>query len=137
MKDQKIATLSFFINPTSRNSSLTRQVGPQEYQTVINGGMIANDGTDFTIRTQKDFQTVAAHELGHFLALISKDPTHSREALRHHQTMFGELASIPAEKRAWELAHLIYPNLDRGNETKSLKTYDGEDPWKSLVKSLV
>lgn len=51
-------------------------------------------------------QTIVAHELGHFVAAITKDATHEKL----FRFMLGPL---PAENKAWEIAENILPDLDQ------------------------
>lgn len=65
-------------------------------------------------------ETTFSHELGHVVALIMHDPTHS--PIYHVLArMTGDARPlVPAEKKAWELAHIINPKLDTRVEVAAI-----------------
>jgi hypothetical protein len=70
-------------------------------------------------------ETVLAHELGHIVSRIFHDPDDSTKARRLAQWI-GPSAMIPAEKKAWKNAEIIYPQLDKATKDRALKAYGAE-----------
>jgi hypothetical protein len=73
---------------------------------------------------EKDIaESILAHELGHFVARIFRDPTHN-PVYRFLAREFDDNSMLlPAEKRAYELGRKIYPNLSQAAEKRALATY--------------
>jgi hypothetical protein len=131
---KKIATLEVFVNTNPEAISYTRRTGKVEFKIQLSpdvqGRREAGLPPDDSI---EGFRTVLAHELGHFVALLTKDETHNPV----NQLMF-RLTGDPtplrqAEKKAWAIAHEIYPNLDREDERSALASY-GTTPDTSTWK---
>lgn len=104
---KKIGTLTLYIDDSDKHLDLssgffTAKNGDYELWIRPN----ADNHLAGHSLTNHEFQTVIAHELGHFLATLSNDPTHS--SLMHvFLPTYGEV-------RAWQLAEQIKPDLDKG-----------------------
>lgn len=121
---RKIASLDVFVDTESKDSSATRKVGPDQYVITIRPSQTSGNGDDsFSLKTDRDLQTTLAHELGHFVALVTKDKTHDNTFQLYYQLTGDTSPLIPAEKLAWKLAHVIYPELDIDNERLAMDSY--------------
>lgn len=85
-------------------------------------------------KTREEFQTIMAHELGHFVAMVTRDETHYSNAAIAGKTLFGDSPSLalPGERKAWQIAHKIYPDLLASSEKDCLGSY--EDAAKQETK---
>ena len=113
-----IATLEFWYepNPNPDKSSAERQIGPKEYQIFLRPKSDSGFLKQLKVpETQKAVESIMAHELGHFLAQVMRDPTHN-PMLRQ---LLGPLAG---EEKAWKLAEKI-TDIDSTVEKKALDTY--------------
>lgn len=125
-----LATLTITLDTDSLGSSGTFSNDGKDFQMLIKteGGKphsLDNPSDyDFRIGSLKTLQTVIAHELGHFVSIITKDETHDLDKMRMYQIFQEPDLILPAERKAWKIAHLIYPDLDTENEKASLKTYE-------------
>ena len=131
---RKIATLDVYVSD-DKTASGTRQTSPSTFELTMNAGSPCNP----TIG-RLEFQTIMAHELGHFVALVTHDPTHNVPVVEHLLSRITGDASalVPGEKRAWEIAREILPNLDTAKEKKCLDSYKattwGSDPEDSAPR---
>lgn len=115
MQKIKIATLEVFITDSREIPSNLRRIAPQQFELEVNplvdekvleafkaDGKIAGQTLDL-------MQNIIAHELGHFVAFMTKCPTHTldKQTLRAI-TVNGEsgmqVVNPQAEIRAWTLA---------------------------------
>ncbi len=131
----KMASLEVYLtDSTDIPSHLTRK-GAQSYELNVNPlideriidsfkstGKISGNTTDL-------MQNIIAHELGHFVAFITKCPTHSlKNATIKEITVNGEqcnqVLNPQAEMRAWTLAErMIGDNLNKQLRTLTTATY--------------
>jgi hypothetical protein len=123
---RKIATLDLYVDPDSPDSSVTQQKSFNLFEITVNGGSVDKKYGDFRVKTQKDFQTTLAHELGHFVSIVSQDQTHRNINVMEIALTGNVRSQVPAEKKAWELANLMVPDLDKDNERRSLSTYQDQ-----------
>jgi hypothetical protein len=66
--------------------------------------------------------TVIAHEIGHVIGRIVGDPREDR--INRILANFGDYSKIiPAEKQAWNLAEIMYPELSKNVEKVALGAY--------------
>lgn len=86
-------------------------------------------------KTREEFQTVMAHELGHFIAIVTQDPTHGQR----RNVMFRQIDNptpadqLPGERKAWELAEKINPDLNKKIAADCIGSYEkGAAEWDSL-----
>ena len=120
---RKIATLDVYIDPESNEPSSTGKVdgapdGPGRYQLTVNKGTKVGE-----IKTMGEFRSTFAHELGHFVSLVTRDETHD-PTLRLFSNLTGNGSLVlPAETKAWEVAQEIYPALDEKHAKTLLDTY--------------
>lgn len=61
--------------------------------------------------------TILAHELGHFIGRLVGARSHNRGFRFYY-------GNIPAEKDAWALAKMIFPNLSEEVEKAAMSTYE-------------
>lgn len=108
-----VATLKVYQDPDYDNSTFS-------YPT---------DGTpDFKIvlgqPRGRDPKTLLAHELGHFVSVVYKDPTHD-PMLKSFSNWFGDPRPvIPGERKAWELAKdILGDQFDEKTRDSALGTY--------------
>ena len=114
---RKIASLDVYINQESEDSAFT--TGDRgKFVICINRGP-----AEMAIDTPAQFQDVLAHELGHFVALLSKDPTQSSEVKFLANLTGDQSFVISAEKKAWELGKKIRPAIDGEQEKLAMATY--------------
>lgn len=80
---------------------------------------------DYPMKDMHDFQTVFAHELGHFIAHATHDPTHRPKQLIQ-DTLTGQVCdlNIPAERRAWEFAKQMSPDLNQETMAHAISSYE-------------
>lgn len=71
---------------------------------------------------RRTLQTIIAHELGHFVAMITKDPTHNNPL-----EQYGLAPLTPGEQKAWEIAKEIVPDIDPNLENKAMESYKKQD----------
>ena len=126
---RQVARVNIYINPVSTESSVTADSRNGEFDITINQG----EGKH-AIKNVSDFQTTLAHELGHVIALLTKDPSHDTRQNFAARDDFGgtHQLNIGAEERAWQFAHDIWPDLNQKAEDWSLGTYREH---KALVES--
>ena len=77
--------------------------------------------------TREQFDTIMAHELGHFIAYVTVDPSHYNAASTLASKLGGEppaIVQVPMERFAWRMAHIIYPNLLPEIEKTCIGTYE-------------
>lgn len=105
-------------------------------ETATPSGIRKTDGNDYELvmypnqdcipcDTRHAFQTIMAHELGHFVAMVTRDPSH-HPANRLMAMLAGKnsaAAELPGEIKAWELARTISPDLDRKTEQECTDSY--------------
>lgn len=70
-----------------------------------------------------NLETILAHELGHFIADVLKDKTHSPAILRLARMMDDSRLLFPAENKAWKLGEIINPSLNKHIEDFALEGY--------------
>jgi hypothetical protein len=121
---ERIATIEVYVDTESSDASATRQTSVDSFRVTINA-----KGKRFTDRSL--FQTTLAHELGHVVALLTRDPTHKDEYHNYSQMTGDSSLLIPAEKKAWALASDMVP-LDKTEERRCLKTYE-DNAWKNRI----
>lgn len=68
-------------------------------------------------------QTILAHELGHVVAQIYKDPSHSPFFQMLASVSDDNSVKLPAENQAWKNAHEIDPALDPRLEEIAKRSY--------------
>lgn len=130
--EHKIATVEIYMDTETQNSSVTRKTGPHTYRVQINPNQSPGDGSDkFSLKTVKDFQTTLAHELGHFISILTKDETHAPANNLLFQLTGDTSTVIPAEKKAWSLAHIMVPDLNTENEAHAMASYKALDKSRS------
>lgn len=106
---RKIATLDIFADDIAENSG-AEEVSPGRYQIDL-----ALNGVTSVGGFPKDVQTSLAHELGHFVAMVTGDPTHGNIAA---------VTRLPGEKKAWELAEKILPGkINKLQKQLGLRSY--------------
>jgi hypothetical protein len=122
---RQIARLDVFVDTESNSPSGTAQVENGRFVLNMNLG----DSKTIPIDTKEAFQAVFAHELGHFVAMIMRDPTHDPSNKLFQMITNDSSAVLPAERKAWEIAKEIVPDLDRTTEAKCLKSYEDNSSW--------
>ncbi len=120
---RKVATLDVYIDPESTDSSVTSgSYGPGNYSITINKGEEPH-----AVTNMGKFQSTLAHELGHFVGLLTMDASHdvrlARE-MRDNGTQGRQILSLPAERKAWEFANIINPYINPEDIKNSLATYE-------------
>ena len=120
---RKVATLDVYIDPESTDSSVTSgSYGPGNYSITINKGEKPH-----AVTNMGKFQSTLAHELGHFVGLLTMDASHdvrlARE-MRDNGTQGRQILSLPAERKAWEFANIINPYINPEDIKNSLATYE-------------
>lgn len=120
---RKIASLDVYVDSDSQDSSGTKQIGPNQFVIQLNPKQEIDGTGRLNLNSTRQLQTTLAHELGHFVALITGDQTHKREFQMYYQLTGDTSPLIPAEKLAWELAHEIKPDLDTENERLAMESY--------------
>ena len=111
----KIASLDVYINDDDKIPSRLGKVGPKEYELdvcpLVDERLLENLKKHGRIEgsTIDLMQSIIAHELGHFVAHITKCPTHARDSFTDVKTTVNGVESVvgislPAEVRAWTLA---------------------------------
>lgn len=76
--------------------------------------------------TRDNLETVLAHELGHFIANVFHDPTHDEDKIKKAWDAEDGKLLVPTEIKAWDLAEVIKPNLNKTIREYALKSYKGE-----------
>lgn len=72
-------------------------------------------------------QSIIAHEMGHFVARLTADPTH-REA-----SIFNlHVPLVPAEKKAWDIGEAINPQIDKTLRDSAMRSYRQLDQERGL-----
>jgi hypothetical protein len=119
LKGKKIATLNVYLDESTEHSDISSAVRSRDENGVYElwlrpfvDGKILKENAGYELTT-KGFQTIVAHELGHFLAMITLDPTHSKLA-------YFIMGQTVGERKAWKLANEIKPDLDKGLEKIAL-----------------
>jgi hypothetical protein len=116
---KKIATLEVFYDD-SRVPSRSGQDSPTTFHIIMTPG-----SPEIPINTKARFQATLAHELGHFVALLTRDETHNPINHLTYQSFMGDSSSLlPREYKAWAIAKEIIPDLDREQERKCLQSYE-------------
>ena len=91
-------------NPETR----TLIIAPLEDEKNFTATGIKTDSSPATV-----METILAHELGHFIASLLKDPSHS-------PIIIPLLGRFPGEKVAWNIANKTGVNIDKQLETRVL-----------------
>ena len=119
----KVATLEVYIDndPSPENVSGIAQTSPDTWVLTMYPNQKATPA-----KTQAEFQTIMAHELGHFVAMVTHDQTHYSNAAIAGKTLFHDspTLALPGERKAWQIAHDIYPNLLASSEKSCLDSYE-------------
>lgn len=110
--------------------AVSEAVGEKEYSVSLNPSVdlkAFNDEGKKKAKTVKEKgfveEAILAHELGHIVAHIFSDPTHNKTDNFIAQ-MFGDgSVLIPAEKRAWEIAHSMGLPLSKEAEEVGMASY--------------
>jgi hypothetical protein len=113
-----LGTLHFYVTDENMGmSSAEKQTGPKEYEICIRpiADKTFAEMLEMPININT-LETIISHELGHFVASISQDVSHNPM----YRMTFGP---YDGEKRAWELAHEIKPDLNPLIERKALGSY--------------
>jgi hypothetical protein len=121
--EKTLATLRLIVSDETGPSGL-REDGDNQYTITL------RRSDSKTLRESRDFiQTTLAHELGHFVAKVTHDDSH--HSSDHVLAMiFGPQALMPAEEKAWKIAHKIHPTLNRKIEAYDMGTYvKGAKQW--------
>ena len=122
---RKIATLDVYVDSDESAFSFTRKTESGKYETVMaTNDSHAKENGHNGIHDIETFRTVFAHELGHFVAVVTKDESHNPINQYLFRLTNDRSTLVAGEKRAWEFAHLIYPNLNREDERFALKSYN-------------
>lgn len=117
---RKIASLDVYIDlDTTDTASNMRQYGSTNYELT----MYPNQGYT-PAKTRDQFQSIMAHELGHFVAMVSRDPTHYSDAALMGKLVKSPTLALAGERKAWEIAHTILPTLLDSTEQSCLKSYE-------------
>jgi hypothetical protein len=114
---KKIATLEIWYDSANVPSGSGRRSDGTYRITMTPGG-------DIPIDTRDKFQTALAHELGHFVALLTKDETHDPANQFYHRLTGDSSSLIPGELKAWALAKKISPDLDKTFERECIASYE-------------
>lgn len=80
--------------------------------------LLINPSVDKTMPYGDDTRAVIAHELGHFVGLLTKTPEHAK---------LPNVSRIsPVENEAWDIANQMGLNLDGRTEASSKISYRGK-----------
>jgi hypothetical protein len=136
----KIASLEVYLTDSQDIPSHLKRTGPQSFELAVNPliderviDVLKRDGK-ITANTTDLMQNIIAHELGHFVAFMTKCPTHSMtNATKRPITVNGEQAyqvlNPQAEMRAWTLAgHMLGDKLSTALRDLSTATYTQGKP---------
>jgi hypothetical protein len=122
---KKIATLDVYVDSESTESCGTGNVEPQPGDTCRRFQLTMNKGEgNHLVKDGETFRTVMAHELGHFLCMVTDDKSHDPMALVGFSATQDTSLAMPAEVRAWEFAYKIYPQLDIAAVHSGLHSYE-------------
>jgi hypothetical protein len=118
---QLLATLRFYVdNDTPNLSSAEEQTGPNEYEINIRPENDRKFSEMLNIpETREATQSIIAHELGHFIATVTHDPTHQPL----YRVFNGPLAG---ETKAWDIAEKIVP-IEKKVRKIALNSYKEND----------
>jgi hypothetical protein len=72
---------------------------------------------------RQNMETLLAHELGHFVAILFSDPTHDRTMRLLSVILNDSTLNLQAEAKAWELGEIIKPKLNKRIEHYALSGY--------------
>lgn len=115
-----IATLKIYKDAGNKEeSSAEKQIGEKEFALFLrpqnDSQFMASTGVKADAEA---YESVMAHELGHFISEVFHDPSHSQM----YRMIFG---SIEAETKAWNLAEKMIPNNPKREELKrkALQSY--------------
>lgn len=112
--------------------AVSEAVGEKEYSGFLNPSVdlkAFNDEGKKKAKTVKEKgfveESILAHELGHIVAHIFSDPTHNKTDNFIAQMLgIGDgSVLIPAEKRAWEIAHSMGLPLSKEAEEVGMASY--------------
>lgn len=128
--DRKLLATIRVYEGKEQNPSHSRQVGFNEWEVTLNpkydGQILTYAGAEGATKNPlKQNETILSHELGHVVAQIFRDPTHSPGLpFVAHMTGATELL-LPGEKQAWVNAKEIYPEGDKEIKKIALESYEG------------
>lgn len=116
---RKLATIDVYVDSANEDTCSSGAIARGHYVVFMNRG-----SGEHRIENIEQFRTVLAHELGHNLSLITRHPSHLPMRLMGWQATGDNSFILPAERQAWEMAHLIYPTIDRRSLEHGLHTYE-------------
>lgn len=110
--------------------AVSETVGEKEYSVSLNPSVDLKAFNREVVKKansleEKGFieESILAHELGHIVAHIFSDPTHNKTDNFIAQ-MFGDgSVVIPAERRAWKIAHSMRLPLSKEAEEVGIASY--------------
>lgn len=128
---KKIAVLTVYVDQNDTNSSVNR-TGMGEWEMVLGGE--PNQSMD-------SVRTAAAHEMGHFISHITREPSHNPRYHLAAELLDDNRLLLPSEQYAWKLAHEMVPpqQFDYKMEEESVGTYAGThnfDPVTGTIAKL-
>lgn len=115
--EQKIATLTVYVDAKETNS-MVMPLGNGEWKLVLGGE---------PTQSMDSVRTAAAHEMGHFISNITREPSHNPKYHLIAELLGDNSVLAPSEKYAWKLAHEMVPSdqFDTKMEEESIGTYIG------------
>ena len=126
MDDRKLLATIRVFEHEQEEGSRSMEVGSKEFEVELAPKTDAQHAIQAGApRAAKNLLTVGettfAHELGHVVALIMHDPSHDPMYQFMAQVANDARPLVPAEKKAWQLAHTINPKLDTRVEDAALR----------------
>lgn len=116
-----LGSVDIYFDPDSTDASGLHGYG-NKFEIVLTREI---QGRRFDIDDIPALQTVMAHELGHLVNDITKDPTHANpHEIKLNALLFGNgKGLVRAEQKAWETAEQIKPDLNQEIRAGCLKSY--------------
>lgn len=126
---RKIATINIY-QDDGVEGAVSEAVGEKEYSISLNPSVdlkAFNESAEKKVKTVKEKgfveESILAHELGHIVAKIFSDPSHNRENNFLAQMFRNNALLLPAEKRAWKIAHSMGLPLSKEAEEVGMASY--------------
>jgi hypothetical protein len=116
---QRVATVHIFADTDNTDSSFSRRMDQDNFMVQINAG---EKGFDFG--DVKQVQTLLAHELGHVICMVTGDETHHPVNQWLYRMTNDAASLIPAERKAWQLAEKMVPEMDKKLLQDGLESYE-------------
>lgn len=120
MPRKEIANLKIVVDTDTKDVGSIRRIDKHNYELLLT----PNTGSDVPVNNMSDLRTIFAHELGHFLLMVTRDASQHPSALMWQVITQDSSLALKGEQQAWYAAQQIYPELDPDLAMRCLRSYE-------------